>query len=180
MNNEYYSDPINLEVAGTKVVVRTMTPADRDIESDFVSNLSDRSRYFRFHGPLKELSSDMLDQFTHVNYPGDLALIATIEKDGVEKEIGVARYVKLRNSKTAEVAVVVADEWQGNGIATSMLKQLRRAAVDGGIEDFYMTVLSENHGMIKLARSVGFKTQPFKGDYTTRQLGKSIRDYDDT
>ncbi len=80
------------DVAGTCITIRTMQPADRDIEQRFMTGLSPQSRYHRFHSPLKALDPAMLDHFTHVNYPENMALVASFPVGTGEREIGVARY----------------------------------------------------------------------------------------
>lgn len=165
---------IGIDVGGIPVTIRPITPADRKIEDDFVRNLSDEARYYRFHSALKELTPEMLERFTQVNYPDDMALIATVENSGVLKEIAVARYARLPGRDAAEVAVVVANEWQGKGIGSRLLLELRDIAVNAGIHELYMDVLSENRRMIKLAQALGFHVLPMKDDYTTRQLGKTV------
>jgi acetyltransferase len=57
-----------------------------------------------------------------------MALIATVAEGGTEREIGVARYVRTPRSDRAEVAVVVADDWQGKGVSTRLLVRLRDIA----------------------------------------------------
>ena len=83
-----------LDIDGKPVTIRTMQPSDRDIEQQFIRELSPLSRYYRFHTALRELSPYMLDRFTHVNYPDEMALIATVLDGDDEREIGVARYAR--------------------------------------------------------------------------------------
>jgi len=49
---------------GTRIVIRPIRPEDRQIERDFVRNLSDESRYFRFFNALRDLSETALTRFT--------------------------------------------------------------------------------------------------------------------
>ena len=153
-----------------------MRPADRDIEQRFVRELSVQSRYYRFHSVLKELSPYMLERFTHINYPDEMALIATVpESDDNEMEIGVARYVRIPGSDTAEVAIVVADEWQGNGIGSRLLIDLRQLAIAAGIKHLEVSILPENRRMLHLARELGFSHKPLESmDYSTIELGKDL------
>jgi acetyltransferase len=67
---------IDFDLRGTTVTIRTMTAVDRDIESEFVRNLSEESRYYRFHSALRELTPELLDRFTNVKYPENMALDA--------------------------------------------------------------------------------------------------------
>ena len=163
------------EIHHHTVTFRTLLPDDQEIEAAFVRNLSDESRYSRFHGALRELTPEMLRRFTHLDYPLQMALIATIPEGSLERQIGVARYATANIDEPAEVAVVVADDWQGRGIATELLTHLRSTAVDAGIADLYVSVLANNRRMLSLARYLGFNFQTGNGDYRARHLGKVIR-----
>lgn len=162
---------------GTTVTLRTMHPADRDIEQRFVDGLSPQSRYYRFHSALKNLTPEMLERFTHVNYPDDMALIATVPDGPGAREIGVARYVRYPDTDRAEIAVVVADAWQGRGIGARLLLALRTLAVTAGIRHFEASVLPGNSRMLELARSLGFTVRVADmEDSQTLELGKEIGD----
>jgi acetyltransferase len=163
------------EIDHHTVTFRSLFPEDQDIEAEFVRNLSDESRYSRFHGALRELTPEMLHRFTHLDFPLQMALIATIPEGSLERQIGVARYATANIDEPAEVAVVVADDWQGRGIATGLLTHLRSTALDAGITDLYVSVLASNRRMLSLAQYLGFNSQAGKGDYQARHLGKVIR-----
>jgi acetyltransferase len=152
-----------------------MQPSDRDIEDRFVRELSAVSRYYRFHGALKALTPPMLERFTHVNYPDEMALIATITDGGTERQIAVARYARFPGTDRAEVAVVVADAWQGRGIGSRLLLDLRELAHQAGIRQLQASVLPDNTRMLRLARTLGFSILPAKPDEgATVELGKGL------
>jgi acetyl coenzyme A synthetase (ADP forming)-like protein len=54
------------------------------------------------------------------------------------------------------VAFVVADDWQGRGVATLLLEELARRAQDDGIETFVAEILLENVRMLDVFRASGF------------------------
>lgn len=164
----------SLLVDGTRVAIRTMWPGDREIEQEFVRGLSPQTRYYRFHSAIRELSPAMLERFINVNYPDEMALIATIDDDGRERQIGVARYIKPEDSDVAEMAIVIADEWQGKGIGTRLLTDLRSCAIAAGIKRMRASVLSENRRMYELARKLGYDVEPRHGDFRTVELGKEF------
>lgn len=76
---------------GTRVVIRPIRPEDRQIEKDFVHDLSDESRYFRFFNAVRDLSETALTRFKQVDYDRDMALITVISENGRELQVGVAR-----------------------------------------------------------------------------------------
>jgi acetyltransferase len=160
------------EVDGRTVRIRPIQPEDREREAAFVRGLSRESRYFRFHSAMRELTPAMLQQFTRVDYPDDLALVALTEGAAGDEQIGVARYSRVPGTDTAEIAIVVADAWQGKGIGTRLLTALQRLAREGGIERLIASVLRENGRMLALARARGFELERGADDPGTRRLGK--------
>jgi len=167
-----------IDVAGTPVTLRSMRPSDRDIEDRFVRDLSPDSRYLRFHATLKQLTPAMLERFTNPDYPSEMALIATIADGDAERQIGVARYVRTPGSDRAEVAVAVADDWQGKGVGGRLLRRLRDIAGETGVRHFEATVLPHNQRMLALARELGFTRLTGPTDGRTVELGKDVEDAD--
>jgi acetyltransferase len=163
-----------LDIDGTRVTIRTMQPTDREIEAQFVRHLTPTSKYYRFHAALRELTASMLDHFTNVNFPDEMALIATIREADAEREIGVARYMRAQGSDTAEIAVVVSDEGQGKGIGCKMLKDLRDIAHQAGIRHLEARVLPDNRRMLQLAKNLGFRIKPRGDDPGAIELGKDV------
>jgi FixJ family two-component response regulator len=159
---------------GTHVTFRVMRPEDADIEQAFVRGLSVRSKHMRFFSVINELLPEMLERFTHHEYPISYALIATVMDDEQERQIGVARYLPTESEGVAEFAVVVADEWQGHGIATQLLQGLTTAAAVAGVNRLEGMVLRENDAMLKLARGMGFKTSRCVEDFTVLHVEKTL------
>jgi acetyltransferase len=60
---------------GKKLSLRHIAPADAIKEQAFVRKLSTQSRYFRFHGSIKELNKKDLEKFTNPDPLNTEALI---------------------------------------------------------------------------------------------------------
>lgn len=162
-------------VAGTTVRIRPIRPDDREREAAFVRGLSPASRYYRFHAALRELTPELLERFTHNSYPDYLGLVAVIDASAGEEQIGVARYARRPGSDAAEIAVVVADAWQGRGVATRLLTNLRSLARAAGINQLKASVLRENGRMLALVHKLGFVVERDPdADHRTSTLGKHI------
>lgn len=162
--------------AGQAVTFRVMTPDDADMVQAFVKRLSEESRFLRFFSGIDHLSPSMLDHFTHPKYPRTYALIATVTEAEQDREIGAARYEPTAVRCVAEFAVVVADDWQGRGIANQLMRGLITTAAVAGIKRLEGLVLRKNHRMLKLARSLGFTPSPFEDDSTIVRVSKNLRD----
>jgi CheY-like chemotaxis protein/GNAT superfamily N-acetyltransferase len=163
-----------IDVAGGTVNFRMMWPEDADLEQEFVRGLSPESRRLRFFTAMPELPPRLLYELTHTDFPRSYAAIATIEDDGRERQVGVARYAPTDADGTAEFAVVVADEWQGHGIARRLLAVITAAAAIAGIRRLEGFVLRENTAMLKLARATGFKVVPGHGDPASIHIVKEM------
>ena len=149
---------------GTPVTIRSIQPEDREIERAFVRGLSSNSKYFRFFSTVKDLSPQLLDRFTRVDYPREMAFIATIRSEMAELQIGVARYTPGSSKSTAEFAVVVADDWHGHGIGRELLRNLFSVAEDAGFTRIEGDVLRANNNMLRLCRELGFTVSQYPGD----------------
>ncbi|MGH8865098.1 MAG: GNAT family N-acetyltransferase [Burkholderiales bacterium] len=159
---------------GTRVVIRPIRPEDRQIEQDFVHNLSDESRYFRFFNAVRDLSETALTRFTQVNYEREMALIAVISENGRETEIGVARYAINPDGTSCEFAIVVADAWQRKGIGSKLMHSLMDAAGSRGLETMEGWVLAGNTRMLALMDALGFTIDASAGDPSLRHVVKNL------
>jgi acetyltransferase len=149
-------NPVQLS-DGTNIVIRPIRPEDAEIEQAFIRNLSPESRYFRFMNSISELSLEMLVRFTQIDYHNEMALIAVWPNDDGEEEIGVVRYMTNVDKTTCEFALVVADHWQGKGIARLLMRNLIEVARDRGLEVMEGQVLSNNFRMLDLMTRLNFK-----------------------
>jgi GNAT superfamily N-acetyltransferase len=131
-------------MSGTSVHVRPIRPDDGPRLVTFHSNLTSRSVYRRFFSIHPNLSKAEVDRFTCVDYVDRLALIAEVG----ERLVAVARYDHLPGAPEAEVAFVVADDFQRHGIATLLLELLAQAAWRSGIKTFVAFTLAENREML--------------------------------
>ncbi len=62
--------------------------------------------------------------------------------------VGIARYIRLQQSSTAEVAVAVADHWRGRGIATLLLAQIAARARAVGVDCLTALCLASNTAVL--------------------------------
>lgn len=155
---------------GAAVTIRPIRPEDAIIEREFVNGLSEQSRYLRFMYALQEITPAMLSRFTQIDYDREMAFIAVDDTTGEEQQIGVARYITLPDEATCEFAIVVGDDWRGRGLARLLMGDLIAAARDAGLKNMYGTTLNENHGMLDLARSLGFEIEPDPDDPDLRAM----------
>ena len=132
--------------------LRPIRPDDAAELMAFHSRLTPHSVYLRFFTFHPTLSGPEAERFTHVDYINRLALVAESEAH----IIAVGRFDSGPGETEAEVAFVVADEYQHHGIGPLLLDELARAAVARGITTFRAETLCENHAMLDVFHHAGF------------------------
>jgi GNAT superfamily N-acetyltransferase len=148
------SDGAAVSMRTVTVAVRPIEPGDKAKLVAAYERLSDASRYRRFLSPHGQLSKSELRYLTEVDHHDHEALVAFDPVTG--EGVGVARYVRdSRRSDSAEIAVAVADEWQGRGVGTTLLHGLADRARDEGIRRLTALMLAENDAMAHLLGDLG-------------------------
>lgn len=137
---------------GARVLIRPVVPEDRELLPPALEQLSDRSRYRRFHSPLTRLSPSQLDYLTVLDHHDHEALVAVDDATG--DAVGVARFVRL-DAELAECAVTVVDAWQNRGLGTLLLDRLVERAREEGVGRFAASVLGENAQALAVLENLG-------------------------
>ena len=159
-------------IHGYSISVRALRRADLDIESAFVEALSPQTRHNRLLGGAVKITREYLEQLTTIDYARDIALAAVVMGEDSETLIGVARYVMDRSAgptpaeSACEFAIVLADAWQGRGIGRHLMLKLIDIARKRGLAQMHGEILSTNHGMLGLAKKLGFRVTRHSEDAT--------------
>jgi RimJ/RimL family protein N-acetyltransferase len=137
---------------GRSVGIRSIDADDRARLQDHHQRLSPQSRYRRFLGSKPRLSEADARYLAEIDGCDHFALVATDEVRGAEGAfVGVARFVRLPDHPdTAEFAIVIADEYQRQGLARELLHRLATAAARRGIRHFRAAMLADNLAIRRL------------------------------
>jgi GNAT superfamily N-acetyltransferase len=139
---------------GSGVLVRPVRSTDVPLLAEGFARLSERSRRMRFLGKKDELTAAELRYYADVDHHDHEALVALDPASG--RGAGVARYVRdTDDPQAAEIALTVADDWQGRGLGTELLARLSYRGRQEGICRFTGVVSCDNVPMGMLLRSVG-------------------------
>src|SRR5215210_7840477 len=148
---------------GSPVTIRPIEPDDRQALAEGFERLSPESRYRRFFAPVTSLRERDLDYLTRVDHHDHEALVAF--DPGTSRGVGVARYVRTAG-EVAEPAIVVADDWQGRGVARALLDALADRAREEGIRRFDAPILATNQEAVRVFQRLG--------PTTVRQEGREV------
>lgn len=130
---------------GLRIRVRPVVPEDKPILIEGLARLSPESRYRRFMTSISKFTNKQLIYLTEIDYHDHFAVIAFAADEPGVPGIGVARYVRAEDdSKVAEAAVAVLDEYQGRGLGSFLLQVIGAVAISNGIRRFRGYLLSAN------------------------------------
>jgi acetyl coenzyme A synthetase (ADP forming)-like protein len=137
---------------GSTLAVRPIRLGDEAELARFFSALSLESRVFRFFAAVANADSSA-KKMVQVDYTSRYGIVALA--GAPEQIVGHAMYVSIEPRK-AELALAIADAYQGRGLGTILLGQLAEAAASAGIEVLEAVVRPENHRMLTMLRESGF------------------------
>ncbi len=141
---------------GVRVLLRPIKPADEELLKDLFYNLSNETIYKRFMGVKHYLPRQQLHELANVDYSKNMAIVAVIGEEEKEELVGVGRWGLDEDTNSAEVAFVVRDDWQQQGVGTELLKYVTQIAKRRGLYGFTADVLVNNRGMLRLFEKMDF------------------------
>lgn len=153
---------------GTLLTIRAICSGDQRALRTAFRKLSPESRYRRFNGHFSDLSDAMLRYLTEVDGIDHFAVVAVVESPSprlpgplsllegrrASEIVGVARMIRLQGT-AAEVAVTVADSFQGRGVGSRLMKILVARAKRVDVDTFIAHVSPSNTAMLRLLEQSG-------------------------
>jgi acetyltransferase len=162
-------------LSGEVLRVRPVRHDDDELEEAFVLALSLESRYQRMLSGGIKVTPEWIDAMTHIDYHRNMAFSITVVRQGIEQFVGVGRYVVDSEDSTADMALVLGDAWQGQGLGRRLLATLLEHAQTAGVRVALGVVLATNRAMLRLARSTGFAVSAEPGDATVVRIRRDLR-----
>ena len=157
-----------------EVVIRHIQPTDDHYLIDLFDHLSEETRRFRFFVPLTRVPKSYIAREAHsmaaIDTMRQAALIALTADQEVEQAIGVTRLsIDPAEPDTAEFAIVLRDDYQGQGIGTILLDLLVQVGMVRGLKRLRAISLAENEGVHRLINNLGLpvKNDTRKGETTS-------------
>jgi RimJ/RimL family protein N-acetyltransferase len=141
---------------GKRVLVRALKLEDRDGFIAAAGGLTAQSLRRRFFGEKRDFTEAEQNFFLNPDFNSHVALIAVVEETGRSVIAGGARYVIVKPGQ-AELALTVADRFQGQGIGAALMHHLAAVAKGAGLRELIAEVLPENIAMLKVFERSGLR-----------------------
>ena len=143
---------------GRPVEMRRVTSADTILLADLLCQLSEHTRHLRYLAPRALVGEVLWREAARMaqGRTGDHTTLVVIAQGSEPAEaIGVGELVRDEQAPAAaEIAVVVRDDHQNQGLGSFLLWQLVCAAQQSGITRLYADMLAENKTMLRLIREL--------------------------
>jgi GNAT superfamily N-acetyltransferase len=135
---------------GKTVEFRPLLPSDEFAYRNFFYSLQEKTIYFRFFYKMRSFTHEVVQkQWASLDYRHNVSIIGLVQKRGHKEIIAIGSYAK-EDDHRAEVAFVVREDFQGQGIGSYLLELLETIARQNGFKVFGATVLRENASMLKV------------------------------
>jgi acetyltransferase len=143
---------------GRPVAIRRVTASDIVLLADLLCRLSERTRQLRYFAP-RALAGEVLwreaARMARGRTDDHITLLVVAQGAGQDEAIGVGELVRDGQTPTAaEIAVVVRDDLQSQGLGSFLLWQLVCTAQQNGITHLHADILAENKAMLRLIRGL--------------------------
>ncbi|HEX2086088.1 MAG TPA: GNAT family N-acetyltransferase [Solirubrobacteraceae bacterium] len=143
-----------LPKTGEKVTFRYIRPDDKDRLAAAFEKLSPETQYKRFLAAKPRLNASDLRYLTEIDGFDHVAVLAVLADDP-DAIVGVGRFVRLRDlPDTAEVAIVVGDRHQGQGLGRELGRRLADEARERSVKRFTATLLGDNVAAHRLFHAI--------------------------
>jgi len=144
---------------GRPVEIRALRPDDEPDMLAAIDRTGAESLQRRFFVTKRGFSEKEKAFFMNIDFVDHVALVAVIDEGGRPAIVGGSRYV-VTDAGVAEVAFVVIDSCQGQGIGALLTRHLTGLARAAGLKELVADVLPGNVAMRKVLEKFGFRTAP--------------------
>ena len=147
---------------GFHLLLRPVNISDEPLVKDFLYSLSDQSIYRRFFSARTDMPHEYLQEFVVIDYTQRMVILAMLDKGEKEEIVGMGQYAINENTHTADLALVVRDDFQNRGIGTELVSYLTFLAKKQGLLGFTVDILVDNKPMLHVLRifeKMGFEIE---------------------
>ncbi len=155
--------------SGLEVFFRPAKPTDERRVQNFFYRHSRRTVYYRFHGHLEQLARKDLQEFVNIDYREAMTIVGMVRPArGGKRIMALGQFFLHRASNLAEVAFIVSDDYQNQGIGTWLLLYMAKIAQEQGVSGFFAEVLLQNQQMLRVFHKSGFSFTSEREDDVNR------------
>jgi acyl-CoA hydrolase/GNAT superfamily N-acetyltransferase len=138
---------------GKTLELRPLLPSDEFAYRNFFYSLQEKTIYMRFFYKMRTFTHEVAQkQWASLDYRHNISIVGLVQKGGHKEILAIGSYAR-ESEERAEVAFVVREDFQGQGIGSYLLELLETIAIQNGYKGFCATVLRENASMLRVFKN---------------------------
>jgi acetyltransferase len=141
---------------GQEVLLRPIKPEDEPMWLEMFQSFSEESIRYRFFQLLRDTPHEVRVRYCNIDYDREIAIVTELN-EGKRRILGVGRLSIEPNGKSGELAFIIGDQWQGQGLGTKVVDYVLEIAKEMGVETVYAIMLPDNQRALNLTKKMGFK-----------------------
>jgi len=135
---------------GETIEFRPLLLSDEFAFRNFSYSLQEQTIYYRFFYHRRLFSHEAIqEQWANVDYRQNMSIIGLTSRGGHKEIMAIGSYAAAEEDK-AEVALVISEDFQGQGVGSHLVEVLERIAEENQYGGFKAVVLKENAGMVHI------------------------------
>ncbi len=142
---------------GQEVLLRPIKPEDEPMWLEMFQSFSEESIRYRFFQLLKDTPHEVRVRYCNIDYDREIAIVAELDEKNHKRILGVGRLSIEPDGKTGELAFIIGDQWQGQGLGTKIVDFVLEIAKEMHIAAIYAIMLPDNRRALNLTKKMGFK-----------------------
>lgn len=144
---------------GKEITLRPIKPEDEPMWFDLLGSCSRESIYSRFRYFFHWESHEVASRYCFIDYDREIAIVAELNLRGGRRLLGVGRLVADPGHETVEYAVLIGDEWQGQGLGGLLTDFCIEISRDWGLKEIMAVTTSDNKRMLAIFQKRGFELE---------------------
>jgi acetyltransferase len=148
--------------SGHEVEIRAIRGDDEESMTRFHRSLSPETVYTRYFNVLKlseRITHERLDRVCHPATHQEMVFVVETKDSSPpgRQIVGVGRLSILPETQKGEIAIVISDSWQRQGIGSEVLRRLIKVAGEMKLHRLCAHILSANAGMRLICLNAGMR-----------------------
>ena len=144
---------------GQEVLLRPIKPEDEPMWLEMFQSFSEEAIRYRFFQLLKDTPHEVRVRYCNIDYDREIAIVAELSEENHRRILGVGRLSIEADGKSGELAFIIVDQWQGQGLGTKIVDYVLEIAKEMGVETVYAIMLPDNQRALNLTKKMGFKLE---------------------
>jgi acetyltransferase len=125
-------------------------------------SFSEEAIRYRFFQLLKDTPHEVRVRYCNIDYDREIAIVVELDEEDHTKILGVGRLSIEPDGKTGELAFIIGDKWQGQGLGSKTVDFVLEIAKEMHVETVYAIMLPDNRRALNLTKKMGFKLDYLK------------------